>query len=332
MHTPDHSPLTSLSRRNFIVLGLGAFAVAALPLSLRRRRQIVRRSLPVMGTIAEIAVVHTDLRRAQLAIDAAFGELTFVERTMSRFSPTSDVGRANREAAKTSVAITSATATVVQEALLWARASNGAFDPCIGTAVALWDVQNRQEPPAGTRVSRYAGRKLYKALSVEGDSTGGAVRFGDPEVAIDLGGIAKGYAVDRAVAALREHGITQAFVNVGGDLYALGTSEDGDPWKVGVRSPQDPTRIAETIEIADQAVATSGDYLRFFEHGGRRYHHLLDPSTGSPRATSVHSLTVTADRCMTADAAATTAFGVPQAHSLRVLRTAASDARIVSRI
>ncbi|MHC4491905.1 MAG: FAD:protein FMN transferase, partial [Planctomycetota bacterium] len=95
----------------------------------------------------------------------------------------------------------------------------------------------------------------------------------------------------------------------GGDLYALGASEDGDPWRVGVRSAQDPTRLATTLTLTDMAVATSGDYEQFFKHQGEHYHHLLDPATGAPRKTKAHSLTVTAATCMTADAAATARFG-----------------------
>jgi thiamine biosynthesis lipoprotein len=125
---------------------------------------------------------------------------------------------------------------------------------------------------------------------------------------IDLGGIGKGYGVDRAVAALRSWGIQNALVNVGGDLYALGVSEDGDPWKVGVRSPDDPNGLATTLTMSDRAVATSGDYQQFFVYGGRRYHHLLDPRTGAPSQARVRSVTVASESCMAADAGATTAF------------------------
>jgi len=332
MQIPEHSGLTRLSRRSFIILGLGACAAAALPLSLRRRRQLVRRSLPVMGTIAEVAVVHPNARQAHDAIDAAMEQLEWVDRTMSRFLPASDVGRANALAARRPVRIELATATVLNEACRWAEASNGAFDPCLGAIIALWDVEHRHQPPAAERLQELAGRRLYTTLEVERRAQAGSVRFGDRDAAIDLGGIGKGYGVDLAVEALRQRGIEQAFVNVGGDLYALGRSDDGDPWKVGIRSPQDPTQLADTLEVADAAVATSGDYLRFFEYGGRRYHHLLDPRTGAPRASSMHSITVTADRCVTADAAATALFGMPTPTASEVLQTAAPQAQVVRRI
>ena len=106
--------------------------------------------------------------------------------------------------------------------------------------------------------------------------------FHDEDMGIDLGGIGKGYGVDRAVAVLREWGFQNGLVNVGGDLYAMGVSEDGDPWNVGVRSPDDPQGLVANLAMSDQAVATSGDYHQYFEHDGRRYHHLLDPTTGAP--------------------------------------------------
>ncbi|MHC5052622.1 MAG: FAD:protein FMN transferase, partial [Planctomycetota bacterium] len=276
------------------------------------RRRLVRRRVPLMGTLAELAVVHDDERVAHAALDAAFDELRAVDATMSRFRPESDVGRANRKAVHAPVPVTRPTAAVLATALRWAEATDGAFDPCLGRAVGLWDVTHRQTPPPAPRVRALAGRRLYRALELDTWRREPVVRFRDADVALDLGGIAKGYGVDRAVAALRDHGIRDGLVNVGGDLYALGASEDGDPWRVGVRSAQDPNRLATTLTLTDMAVATSGDYEQFFSHRGERYHHLLDPATGAPRRTEARSLTVTAATCMTADAAATARFGTTE--------------------
>jgi thiamine biosynthesis lipoprotein len=318
-----------LSRRDVILLGLGAFAVATTPWWLRRRAFLVRRSVPVMGTIGEIAVVHPNQRLAQHAIDAAIERLRLVERKMTRFAASSDVGRANLRAALEPTSISEMTATVIEAGLKWASSSHGAFDPCFGRAVELWDVGNRVAPPPQRKISRLARRDLYKSLSLDTWRGSTVVHFAEEDVQIDLGGIAKGYGVDRAVAALREFGVEHALVNVGGDLYAIGESEDGDPWQVGIRSAEDPSRVAQTFEIANQAVATSGDYQQFFRYNNRRYHHLLDPHTGAPRVSSAHSITVTADSCMAADAAATTLFGMPHAEAVVLLRSRAPDALIV---
>lgn len=316
------------TRRELISLGLGAFVVGVIPF-LRRREVLVRRTVPVMGTLAEFAVVHGSPPYAHAAIDAAMGELRRVERLMTRFRPDSDVGRANLDAALRPVVISPETARVIGEAMRWAEASDGEFDPCLARAVALWDVTHRTEPPSPELVRAFAGRRLYRALELDAWRGAPVVRFGDADAAIDLGGIGKGYGVDRAVQVLREWGIERAIVNVGGDLYALGRSDDGDPWRVGVRSPSDPSRLAGELEVEDRAVATSGDYEQFFSYRGERYHHLLDPRTGAPRRAAVHSVTVVADTCMAADAAATAVFGMTGERADRLLRSRAPDARLV---
>jgi len=230
------------------------------------------------------------------------------------------------------VAVSPATAAVLSEALAWAEASGGAFDPTLGRAIRLWDVGHRRTPPPEEVVHRLAGRRLYRSLALDRWRGEPVIRFTDRDAEIDLGGIAKGYGVDRAAEALRAHGITRAIVNVGGDLYAIGEAERGGPWRVGIRSPHEPARLAGVLEINDGAVATSGDYLQYFQHGGRRYHHLLDPSTGAPRVSGVHSVTVIAQTCLAADAAATAVFGMEPDAAGQLLRVRAPGARIASRI
>lgn len=330
MHRTESADLLGPSRRDVILLGIGAFAVAAVPFMNSGRKRLIKRTLPVMGTVADIGVIHRDNEYAQAAIDAAFQQLRYVERTMTRFDDSSDVGRANRLAGVNGTHITRATATVIEESLRWAEASSGAFDPCLGRAVSLWNIGIRTRPPERDQVVKLAGRRFYEALDVDRLDGRPFARCAEPDVAIDLGGIAKGYAVDRAVASLREWGIEQALVNVGGDLYAMGESEDGDAWSIGVRSPYAPSKVTHRFEIADQAVATSGDYLQFFRYGGRRYHHLLDPTTAAPRRVDVHSVTVAADNCMAADAAATAVFGMPREDAEALLAVRAPGARMVS--
>jgi FAD:protein FMN transferase len=319
------------SRRDFLVLGAGIFAVSTFGVTVQRRR-IVRRSVPVMGTIAEIVVVTRDERHAHMAITAALEELHAVERLMTRFNRTSDIGRANAGAFRAPVAISAPTAAVIAEGMRWASLTDSCFDPCIGRAAELWDVTRRTEPPRPEAVRSLAGRSLYRGLELGRTVAGDVVVFNQPDIALDLGGIAKGYAVDRAVATLRDWGMADALVNAGGDLYALGSSTDGDPWQVGIRSPDDPVRLAGTLPLQDRAVATSGDYEQYFEHAGRRYHHLLDPATAAPRAASARSLTVAADSCMVADAAATAAYGLEAAATGRLLAAARGGAELVARV
>jgi thiamine biosynthesis lipoprotein len=317
------------TRREFLTIGTGLFVVLSLPFAARRRLVLVRRSLPLMGTIAEVQVAHREEQFAEAAIDDALAELQWVERTMTRFRPDSDIGRANQDAWRDGVRITAETALVIEAALHWSSVSDGTFDPALGSASELWDVLHRRQPPAATAVRRLASRGFWRKVDVSRSGGTPVVRFEDRDVHLDLGGIAKGFGIDRAVRALRARGVAHAIVTVGGDLYALGTAPDGEPWTVGIRNPHDPRALAGSLQVADRAVTTSGDYERFFEWRGVRYHHLIDPVTAAPRRTAWHSVTVLGGDCMNADAAATAVFGQAPEKAQRVARSVLPDAEVI---
>jgi thiamine biosynthesis lipoprotein len=320
----------SVDRRQFLAIGVGAFVVAGLPIAVARTRstRTTRRTIPVMGTIAEFAVVHPDTAVAQRAIDAAIRELRFVESTMTRFNDVSEIGRANLHASRVPSVIGAPTAVVVAEALRWADATNGAYDPAIGGAIALWDVEHRHEPPREQDREVFAARGLFRVVELDQFKQQPHLRFHEGDARLDLGAIAKGYGVDRAVAALREHGITKAVVDVGGDLYALGTAADNEPWQIGIQSPDDERALAGMLTAADVAIATSGTYRQFFKYRGVRYHHLLDPVTAAPRQTNVRSFTIRADSCMHADVAATALYGRTADDANRILARLAPGAHV----
>ena len=330
MSRSDKDLKPEMGRREFVGLGLGAFVVAALPLARRQPAGITRRAMPVMGTIAQFAVVHRDPRAAHAAIDAAFAELQWVERTMSRFTDGSDVGRANLSAHRDGVVVSRETALVTTAALRWSDALDGRYDPSIGAVSALWDVKNRHEPPPDEQVRELADRRLYRSVEVGASRGASVIRYHDNGPRLDLGSIAKGYGVDRAVQALRDRGITKALVVAGGDLYALGTDPEGDPWSIGIQSPLDERELAGTLALSDRAVATSGTYRQFFRHRGRRYHHIMDPVTAAPRVTMMQSLTIVADDVMQADAATTALFGMTEAEIVGTLRRELPAAQLVS--
>jgi thiamine biosynthesis lipoprotein len=236
----------------------------------------------------------------------------------------------NAAGASRAVRVGEPTATVLAAALGWAAASDGAFDPAIGRVVALWNVNEAHALPAAALVTSLAGRSLYRQVQLGQEDGAPAIAFTSPDVALDLGGIAKGYAVDRAIAALRDLGIDDALVNVGGDLYAAGTAGDGAPWRVGIQAPEAPGALLGSLEVQDRAIATSGDYEQGFGYRGVRYHHLMDPATAAPRRVASHSITIEAASCMDADAAATTVFGWTSERARAVLAVQAPGARVVS--
>jgi thiamine biosynthesis lipoprotein len=158
--------------------------------------------------------------------------------------------------------------------------------------VALWDVTHRHEPPPDDLEARLAGRQLHRAVELDAHGGTPMVRFHDADVRLDLGSIAKGYGVDRAAYAIRRSGVRSALVNVGGDLYALGTAPGGDPWRVGIQDPNDDRALVGTVDVSDAAVATSGTYLQFFRYRGARFHHLIDPATGESGGDGLLAVTV----------------------------------------
>jgi len=320
-----------VDRRSFLALGVGALGVAAAPTWLRPEERLVRLTLPVMGTVAEMAVPARHEGLARQALQAAGAELRRIEALMTRFRPESDVGRFNLAPGGTRVLVAPETAEVVREAVGWARRSDGAFDPTLERLTAAWDPASHTAPPSReslrTAAEDAGGWRALEVESLPGAAQGALRR--SPGTSLDLGGIAKGFAVDQAARVLREHGIHRGLVNVGGDLAALGDGPGGRPWRIGIRDPRDPGGILESMEVVDGAVATSGDYLRFFTHGGKRYHHILDPRTGAPAEAGLRTVTVLADDVATADAAATVAFVAGAAGGARALLSSRRGARII---
>jgi thiamine biosynthesis lipoprotein len=323
----------TLRRRDVIALGAGAFVVAALPFATRSRRRAYRRTLPVMGTIADLAVVTDDAGRAHAALDAAAAELRRVDALMSRYRADSDVGRANAAAGRDVTDVSPATAYVLREALAWAERTDGRFDPCLGRLSEAYSPSKSGGASKQPALWEGGDAPLYRELDLGRHGGRDVARLATPAALLDLGGIAKGHAVDRALAAIREHGIEDGFVNAGGDLAAAGSSADGDAWRVGIRDPADPFALCGTLDLRDEAVATSGDYETARRVGDAVVHHLLDPRTGRPRPTGegTHSLTIVAPTCLTADAAATALFGMApgSADTSRLLR--GTGARIAGR-
>jgi FAD:protein FMN transferase len=326
---PEHNVLAP-TRRQVLQLAGGVFVLGGMLVGKRYRRYLVRHQVTTMGTTADLAAVHYNDRYARAALQAAATELKRVEALMTRFDLNSDIGRANARAGLQPVSVSPETAAVVQRALHWAQSTNGAFEPAIARVVDLWDVKQRHLPPAPDAVQRLANRQLYRRIDADSDGRSAVLFVREADAAIDLGGIAAGYGVDRAVAVLREWGIVDAFVNVGGDIYALGRSQDEEAWNVGIRSPGDPTQLVGVHALSDGAIATSGDYEQGFTYGGRRYHHIMDPSTAEPRRSTLHSVTITAQTCIEADAATTAVFGWAPDAAQRLLNECSPSAQLVS--
>jgi thiamine biosynthesis lipoprotein len=261
-----------------------------------------------MGTTWSVKAVlpsTTDLAALEAMIQRA---LDAVVAEMSPWEPLSDLSRYNRSPAGSWIQLPTATATVLRRAIAVAEASAGAFDPTLGALTDLWGFGPRPfsgGPPPATDIAPLREAGGWKRLSLDGDAL-----FQPGALRLDLNGIAKGFGVDQAAAALDRAGVKSYLVEVGGELRGAGAKPDGQPWWVELERPPPHGLAANDTEqtmvaLHDLAVATSGDYRRFFDHDGRRYAHTLDPATGAPTTHPTVSVTVLASDCMSADAWAT---------------------------
>lgn len=238
------------------------------------------------------------------------GEVAKLDRLFDRFSPDSDVGRIN-EAAGQWVPVEPDTVALLKEAKDLAAETGGYYEPTVGPLVDLWQInpsENRDDdwqPPTTEALKAILSRVDYEALQI--DRERGQVSLAKPGMKLDVGGIAKGYAVDRLAELLQSWGITNSLIDFGGDYYALGSHPEGRPWKLGIRHPRDPERLIAYLTVENQAVTTSGDYQRYRIYQGQRFSHLLNPKTGYP-GEELTSVTVVAPKGTTADALSTAVF------------------------
>lgn len=260
-----------------------------------------------LGTLVEITVYTDDQALAARAFQAARQDFEYMNNAWHAWHP-GPLGRIN--SLLPSGAWFSGSPTMVdmiRRAQALATATEGLFNPAIGGLLALWGFHS-DEPPQGPPPSREAIEALLaQAPSMDDIQVDGIrLRSDNPAVRLDFGAFAKGYGIDRVSERLQAMGVEHAIVNAGGDLRAWGRHGER-PWRVGVRHPQRPGVLASIEVQGDEAIFTSGDYERYFEWNGKRYHHILDPRTGYP-ARGLTSVTVIHSDAATADAAATALF------------------------
>ena len=243
----------------------------------------------IMGTRIAVEVWHEDPAAATAAIDAVIAEMHRIDELMSVYKPQSRLSEVNRDAASRPVKVEPELARLIARALEFSELSNGAFDITYASVGYLYDYRAHKHP---TEAEIQAALPSINWRHVVVDLDASTVRFLQPGVRIDLGGIAKGHAVDSGIAILAARGITHGTVTAGGDSRILGDRR-GRPWIVGIRHPDDRNQVIARIPLEDAAISTSGDYERFFDEDGVRYHHIIDPKTGkSPHG--VRSVTVIA--------------------------------------
>jgi thiamine biosynthesis lipoprotein len=260
-----------------------------------------------MGTLVEATVYYDDVEVAQASLIAAFQEMERIEAIMSVHLPTSELSYVNARAADEAASVSGELLNILSRAKQHCDDSNGLFDVSVGPLVSLWGFNDdsKFEPPSQEEIELLLPKVGCESFAL--DHSASTVRFIMDGVSLDLGGIAKGYAVDRASQVLKDNGITNFLLNAGGDLYASGDKGNGVPWMVGVKHPRKPSKLMARLSATNVAVVSSGDYERFSIVDSIRYHHIIDPRTGYP-ATGSRSVSVLADSAEEADVMATIIF------------------------
>jgi FAD:protein FMN transferase len=284
---------------------MGVICASALAAAQPAHAEWVRRITDgIMGTRITVELWAEDKAKADQAIDALLEEMRHIDDTMSTYKPTSEVSRVNAKAADAPMRISKELFDLLVTAKEYSVLTEGAFDITYASVGYMYNFPKHIRPDEA-QISKALPAVDFRHILLNAKNQ--TVKFSQKGVRIDLGGIAKGYSVDRGIDVLKSHGFTRAYVSAGGDSRIIG-DRFGKPWMVGIRDPRKGEgEVITRIPLVDAAISTSGDYERFFDEDGVRYHHIIDPHTGHS-ASKVRSATVVGPNATRTDGLSKTAF------------------------
>ncbi|OIO33955.1 MAG: hypothetical protein AUJ70_02100 [Candidatus Omnitrophica bacterium CG1_02_40_15] len=290
----------------FTLKGCGIFYFLIFILAGCSQGSSVKETRILMDTFCEISCYSPDRDKAVRAIGEAFKEMQRIEIVFSKFDENSEVSKINKIAGLENIKVSEEAFRLTERSIYYSRISDGAFDITVVPLMEIWGfVRKHKSIPDKDDIENALKSVGYK--NIELDSKKLSMRFLNKDTKIDFGGIAKGYAVDRAKDVLVLNGIKNGLVNLGGNIFALGSAPGKKDWKIGVHDPRNKGKLLYSFELTDSAISTSGNYERFFEIGGKRYSHIINPLTGEP-CQGIISVTVALDSAEGADALSTAIF------------------------
>lgn len=295
--------------RGFLVLPIVLSLCISLWSCKSDNLRLFKESRSAMYTVTAVTITAKDEKEASTAIDEVFKELQRLEGLLNYYSKDSEVHAINVNAGKRAVKVSKETLEIIQKAITASELTDGGFDVTMGPVIALWDFKSGKMPNKG-QIGQALKKVGYRHIKI--DETNQTVFLEKEGMEINLGGIIKGYAAEKAVQLLKSMGFIGAIVSVGGDIRAFGSRPDGSLWRVGIQHPRpvkDKDELIGVLSITDSCVSTSGDYERFFEVDGVRYHHILNPKTGYP-SKGIQSLTIIAKDAALCDALSTGLFAL----------------------
>ena len=302
-----------------LLVGL-SLAVASVPASgVQQHFHHFEATRVSMACVYAIEAYGPDVEALPRAVDDALDEVDRIDRLMSHYKAESPLSRVNREAARHPVTVEPELFDFIADAMRYNRDSGGAFDITVGPLMKAWGFfRGDGRMPSTEELA--AARRHVGAEHVILNETAKSIGFDDSGVELDLGGIAKGYAVDRAVGLLRERRISAALISAGGStIYALGSPPGRDGWDVMIQDPVAPQKVARTLRLKDRALSVAGSSEKSFESGGVRYSHIMDPRTGRP-VQGILSVAVLASSGTAGDALDDALFVLGPVHSRKYLK------------
>jgi len=287
--------------RTHSLLASAAVVIAMAPA--QTSAEWFKRDEAIMGTLIRVEVWADAREAGERAISKVMVEMRRIDGAMSPYKERSELSKINREAHRKPLAISPELYDLIVRAQKLSEQTNGAFDITFSSVGYMYDYRLRVAP-SEAQIKKALPAIDYRRITL--DAAKRTIFFEREGMRIDLGGIAKGYAVDRGIEILKKHGITHGLVTAGGDSRVLGDRR-GRPWIIGIRDPRRKDGVVARIPLANEAISTSGDYERYFEAGGVRYHHIINPKTGHS-ATGVWSATVIGPDATTTDGLSTSVF------------------------
>src|SRR5450755_574097 len=268
----------------------------------------------IMGTRIRVELLADDAAKGSAAIDAVMAEMRRIDELMSHYKPESELSQINLRAAAEPVHVDRELFDLLKLSQHFSEITGGAFDITYAGVGRLYDYRLHIKPTEA-QIQAALPSVNWRNLLLDPDKL--TVKFARPGMRIDVGGIGKGYAVDRCIAILQSLGFHHALVTAGGDSRIIG-DRDGRPWVIGIRHPDDPNKIVTRLPLVDTAMSTSGDYYRYFDANGVRYHHIIDPRTGHS-ASRVRSATILGPTATETDGLSKTAFVLGAEKTLEII-------------
>ncbi|WP_410506226.1 FAD:protein FMN transferase [Haloimpatiens sp. FM7315] len=273
----------------------------------------------IMGTIVNLKA-YGSKKSTRDALEAATTRLSEIENKMSVNKSDSEVSKINNNAGFKHQKVSEDIYYVLNKAMEYAKLSKGNFDITVEPLVKLWGIGTKNaHVPSLNEIERAKALINYKYLNIKSKKE---AYLEKKDMAIDLGGIAKGYAADEIKTIFKEKGIKSAFINIGGNVNLLGKKTDGTPWKIGIQNPlKDKGEYMGVLTLEDKSIVTSGNYERYFIENGKRYHHIFDVKTGYPSENGIISATIVSEKSIDGDALSTTTYVLGVADAMNLIES-----------